>query len=30
MEADKTVSTNLEVSDLTTAFYSITVPMPMC
>ncbi|KAK0393104.1 hypothetical protein QR680_000055 [Steinernema hermaphroditum] len=30
MEADKTVSTQLEVSELTTAFKTIAVPMPMC
>ncbi|TMS40218.1 hypothetical protein L596_006621 [Steinernema carpocapsae] len=30
MEADKTVSTQLEVSDLTTALKTVQVPMPMC
>ncbi|KAE9553271.1 hypothetical protein FO519_003529 [Halicephalobus sp. NKZ332] len=30
MEADKTVSAKIEVSDLTTAFQSQLVPMPIC
>ncbi|PAV77546.1 hypothetical protein WR25_07162 [Diploscapter pachys] len=30
MEADKTVSTQIEVSDLTTAFQTQVVPMPIC
>ncbi|CAJ0604991.1 unnamed protein product [Cylicocyclus nassatus] len=30
MEADKTVSTQIEVSDLTTAFQTQVVPMPVC
>ncbi|PAV57292.1 hypothetical protein WR25_25669 [Diploscapter pachys] len=30
MEADKTVSTQIEVSDLTTAFQTQIVPMPVC
>jgi hypothetical protein len=30
MEADKTVSAQLEVSDLTTAFQTQVVPMPVC
>ncbi|CAI4222324.1 unnamed protein product [Auanema sp. JU1783] len=30
MEADKTVSSNIEVSDLTTAFQTAGVPMPIC
>ncbi|TMS38269.1 hypothetical protein L596_005033 [Steinernema carpocapsae] len=30
MEADKTVSAQIEVSDLTTAFQSQVVPMPIC
>uniref|UniRef100_A0A1I7SVS5 ZP domain-containing protein n=1 Tax=Bursaphelenchus xylophilus TaxID=6326 RepID=A0A1I7SVS5_BURXY len=30
MEADKTVSAQLEVSDLTTAFQTQVVPMPIC
>nr|CDJ90080.1 Endoglin CD105 antigen domain containing protein [Haemonchus contortus] len=30
MEADKTVSTEIEVSDLTTAFQTQVVPMPVC
>ncbi|CAI4222323.1 unnamed protein product [Auanema sp. JU1783] len=30
MEADKTVSTQIEVSDLTTAFQTQIVPMPIC
>ncbi|VDD92646.1 unnamed protein product [Enterobius vermicularis] len=30
MEADKTVSTDIEVSDLTTAFQTQVVPMPVC
>ncbi|VDM56375.1 unnamed protein product [Angiostrongylus costaricensis] len=30
MESDKTVSTQLEVSDLTTAFQTQVVPMPIC
>ncbi|KAK0398655.1 hypothetical protein QR680_002693 [Steinernema hermaphroditum] len=30
MEADKTVSQQIEVSDLTTAFQSQVVPMPIC
>ena len=30
MEADKTVSTNIEVSDLTTVFQTQVVPMPIC
>ena len=30
MEADKTVSAPLEVSDLTTAFVTQLVPMPIC
>uniref|UniRef100_A0A0N5AQL7 ZP domain-containing protein n=1 Tax=Syphacia muris TaxID=451379 RepID=A0A0N5AQL7_9BILA len=29
MEADKTVSADLEISDITTLFYSVTVPMPI-
>ncbi|KAL6736895.1 zona pellucida-like domain protein [Ancylostoma duodenale] len=30
MESDKTVSTQIEVSDLTTAFQTQVVPMPIC
>ncbi|CAB3404183.1 unnamed protein product [Caenorhabditis bovis] len=30
MESDKTVSTQIEVSDLTTAFQTQVVPMPVC
>lgn len=30
MEADKTVSADVAVSDLTTAFHSHSVPMPIC
>ncbi|KHN78993.1 Cuticlin-1 [Toxocara canis] len=30
MEADKTVSTQIEVSDITTAFATQVVPMPIC
>jgi hypothetical protein len=30
MEADKTVSTNIEVSEITTGFQTQTVPMPVC
>lgn len=30
MEADKTVSQELEVSEITTLFQSQTVPMPVC
>ncbi|VDM48875.1 unnamed protein product [Toxocara canis] len=30
MEADKTVSTQLEVSEITTAFQTAIVPMPVC
>ncbi|VDN27779.1 unnamed protein product [Gongylonema pulchrum] len=30
MEADKTVSTQIEVSDITTAFQTQVVPMPIC
>lgn len=30
MEADKTVSQEIEVSDITTAFQSQVVPMPVC
>lgn len=30
MEADKTVSTQLEVSEITTAFQTQNVPMPVC
>ena len=30
MEADKTVSTDIEVSGLTTSLQTITVPMPTC
>lgn len=30
MEADKTVSAQIEVSDLTTAFQTQVVPMPVC
>lgn len=30
MEADKTVSTQIEVSELTTAFQTQVVPMPIC
>lgn len=30
MEADKTVSTEIEVSEITTAFQTAIVPMPIC
>lgn len=30
MEADKTVSTQIEVSEITTAFQTQIVPMPVC
>ena len=30
MEADKTVNAEVGVSDLTTAFHSQNVPMPIC
>ncbi|MCP9261628.1 hypothetical protein DINM_004973 [Dirofilaria immitis] len=30
MEADKTVSTQIEVSEITTGFYTQVVPMPIC
>ncbi len=30
MEADKTVSSELEVSMLTTQFRTVTLPMPIC
>jgi hypothetical protein len=30
MEADKTVSTGIEVSEITTGFQTQVVPMPVC